>query len=212
MLDGVANILEIVVSIVTINGLIYGVFHKFVKKPVMAKYNYLVDTLQSTNIIAKEVQQAMSEKVVPFMHSFGDEFSTNSGKSIKDRITRIDNALKREELRNKLLADSLLTIGAYECDAEGDCVWANRTLCEMFGMSFSDMLGNGWLSAICEPDRKRVWKDWLENIQLDIPYDSVYNVCNVESGEQYSCRSHAIAHRDIKGNILGYYGTVCKIH
>lgn len=211
MLDGVANILEIVISIITINGILYGIFHKFIKKPMTEKYNYFKNTLHSTNLITQEMQTTMQTQVVPFMKSFSDEFSTNSGKSIKDRITRIDNSLKKEELRNKLLADSLLTIGAYECNSDGDCVWANKALCDMFGMSFADMMGNGWLSAICEPDRKRVWKDWLENIQLDIPYDSVYNVCNVESGEKYSCRAHAVAHRDIKGNILGYYGTVVRI-
>jgi len=211
MFDGIANILEIVISIITINSIIYGVFHKFIKKPLEEKYKYFKNTLQSTNAIAQEVQSTMNTQLVPFMKSFQEEFSTNSGKSIKDRITRIDNSLKKEELRNKLLADSLLTIGAYECNADGDCVWANKALCDMFGMSFTDMTGNGWLSAICEPDRKRVWKDWLENIQLDIPYDSVYAVCNVESGEKYSCRAHAVAHRDIKGNILGYYGTVVRL-
>jgi PAS domain S-box-containing protein len=211
MIDSVATILEIVISVITINGIVYGIFHKFIKIPLKEKYNYVMDTLKDTNDIAKEVQSKMTDALIPFMKSFQDEFSTNSGKSIKDRITRIDNTIKKEELRNKLLSDSLLTIGSYECDAGGGCVWANKALCEMFGLSLAEMMGSGWLSAICEDDRMDSWLKWLKAIELNIPYESVYTVCNIKTGEHFSCQSQAVAHRDAKGIVLGFYGTVRRI-
>lgn len=207
MLDAIANIVEIIIAVITINGILFGLFHKYVKKP----YQAFVAKMENIDISTQKTNNEINNHLVPFMKSFQEEFSTNSGKSIKDRITRIDNSIKKEEIRNKLLADSLTMIGTYECDNKGDCVWANKSLCDMFGLNLQEMYGRGWLAAICEEERTEVWVNWIENIKFNIPYEATYKVCNLKTGEAFVCRTNAVEHRDTAGNIVGYYGTVVRL-
>lgn len=211
IIDGIATILEIIIAVITINGMIYGIFHKFIKKPLLDKYNAITTTLKDTNVIANEVRTEIETSIKPFIKSFHNEFTGESGKIIKTQLNNINNALRKEELKNRVLSDSLSTIGSYECDEKGACLWANKAVCDMFGLTLAEFVGNGWLASICEEDRAEAWVNWLDAIKLDIPYESTYSVCNAKTGEKFFCQTHAVAHRDTTGHILGFYGTIRRI-
>jgi PAS domain S-box-containing protein len=47
-------------------------------------------------------------------------------------------------------------VAIYQTDAEGRCVYVNSALCDLFGLTEKEALGDGWLSRIHPEDRDRV--------------------------------------------------------
>lgn len=202
----VLAILEIFIALTAVASTIYGIY-EWIAKPIknIAKE---IDT-HGTKI--NELSSLVDSKVLPIIDSLHREFSVNSGKSIKDQMNRIDNITRLAELRSKLIAGSLLSTGAYECDEVGNCTWTNLALQNLFGLSSEEMLGNGWLVAIDDSDRADVWLSWQNSIKLGIPYEIVYTVNNRKTNQTFKCRASAITHKAIDGKILGYYGTVVRL-
>lgn len=138
------------------------------------------------------------------------ELSPNGGSSFRDKVTRIEESIDLLKARWRLSLTSS-SIGQYECDAEGQCTYANRALCEMFGLDESQMMGNGWLASIDHTDRARVWDDWVRDIAKDIPYEDRYTVVNARTGERIPVKTIAVAHRSRVGKILGFYGRIERV-
>jgi PAS domain S-box-containing protein len=47
-------------------------------------------------------------------------------------------------------------VGIYQSDAQGQCVYVNTALCELFGLSAKEAMGLGWMDRIHPDDRQRV--------------------------------------------------------
>ena len=47
-------------------------------------------------------------------------------------------------------------VAIYQTDAQGRCVYVNSALCDLFGLTEKEALGDGWLSRIHPEDRDRV--------------------------------------------------------
>lgn len=131
----------------------------------------------------------------------------NGGSSIADKINRIEAELYISKTRQRLLWSTMDT-GYYECNTQGECVFANNKLCEMFGLSQEQMHGNGWLRAIDERQRPEVHRRWHEAIQARIPYDETYDIINQETGDKKKCRATIFACYNNKQEPLYYFGTV----
>lgn len=209
-LTEILTIFEIIVAGFAILGTIYSTY-RWIMVPIKNKVSTFCDKIDNIFSTVDKLSKIEDEKVLPFIDSFQKEFSRNSGKSIKDQITRIDNNTRLSELRSKLVLNNLLTTGVYECDANGECIWVNKTLCEMYGMSFEEMLGKGWLSAVADDERTEVWENWLDDINYGIPHEGEYNIVNKKTGLKFKCRVSVVAHKTVDGKILGYHGTVIKI-
>ena len=199
----VHTIIEILVGLVTLSGVLWGGW-KLIISPIRKILDYQKNHEKEQN----EIRKTLNEEVLPVINSLSKEFSKNGGKSIKDQINRINDAVSLAELRSKMIASNLLTTGAYECNAAGEYTWVNKALCEMLGLTYNECLGNGWLSGITGIDRADIWKHWMESIELDIPYEAEYTVQNHITNKKIKIRSSAISHKSIDGKILGYYGTM----
>lgn len=143
-------------------------------------------------------------KIIEKMYA---EFKPNGGGSLFDRIKRIEDEILKSKSRTLVLL-SVHNDGVYECDSLGNCIWTNKALQEIFGLTENELLGNGWLLAIDENDRIEVWNDWQECIQKNIPYQHTYTVVNKHTNRYFICETCATAHKDEKGRILGYFGIV----
>jgi len=174
-------------------------------------WKMLIQPIKKLIKTQENFEKTLNETVLPLIKSLDKELSKNGGKSIKDQINRIDDAVALAELRSKMIASNLITTGAYECDAEGRCTWVNKAYCEMFGLTFEEAKGNGWLTSVDELERIEVWKKWLESIALDIPYETEYMVYNHINNNKFRVRSVAVAHKSVDRKILGFYGTVIKL-
>ncbi len=205
-LSSFLTIIEIIIGLVSICGFLYGGF-VWIIRPIRD----LIKQTSENNKKIEKIINVLDEKVIPFMSSMTHEFSPNSGKSIKDQINRIDNATRLAELRSKLIASNLITTGAIEFDGRGEATWVNKAICELFGMSYDQMLGKGWLSAVQDEKRLEVWEDWVTNIEYGIPYEGDFTIHNKQTLEDFTVRLTVVSHKSVDGNILAYYGTVTRI-
>lgn len=199
-------IIEIFIGLVTIGGILWGGFIGIIK-PIRK----VIRQTEDNHLQNKDILTLLNKKVVPFIDSMTHEFSPNSGKSIKDQITRIDDITRLAELRSKSIASNLQTTGVYECDAQGNCTWANNALCEMFGLTPAEMMGTGWLLGIKASERKRVSDEWMDSVKEDIPYETTYTAVNHKNKEEIYVRTSAVTHKSMNGKILGFYGTVTRV-
>jgi len=199
--------IEIIVGLIAIGGTLLGGW-RLIINPIRRIISLQEDHIKKQTLI----DDTLNNKVLPIINSLEKEFSKNGGKSIKDQINRIDDCVTLAELRSKMIASSLSTTGAYECDANGACTWSNKALCDMFGLTPEETLGNGWLSGVDESERIDVWKKWKESIELGVPYETEYTIFNHKTNNKVRVRTIAITHRSVSGKLLGYYGTVVQIH
>lgn len=201
---------ELLLTSGSIIGALWFIFVKF-KKLI---WHALVDFYKRVNAVPEKLDNALNilnTDVLPFIRSFQYEFSKNSGKSIKDQITRMEDSLKMAEIRSNLMSDLLIKTGEYRCNSRGETVWVNKALCELFGLNSHEMLGNGWLDAVDKDERIEVLKTWHENIENEIPHEAEYTVKNKITGEKFKVLTKANCHKGNDGKILGYYGTVIKL-
>jgi PAS domain S-box-containing protein len=47
-------------------------------------------------------------------------------------------------------------VGIYQSDAQGQCVYVNTALCELFGLTAKEAMGMGWIDRVHPEDRQRV--------------------------------------------------------
>lgn len=213
VLSFVLLVLEIIIASAGVAAICFSLW-KFLLKPIKdILANQQTHSKEITNLATEiqSIKDTNTNSVLPMINSFYREFSTNGGKSIKDQITRIDDNTRLSELRSKLVATTLLTTGSFECSPEGLLTWGNKALCDLLGLSFDELMGKGWLSAVAEDERADVWFQWMENVANGIPHESVFTVNNRKNNESFVCRSTAFMHKTIDGRILGYYGTIIRI-
>lgn len=204
------NITQIILALLGSSGILYTVFKlgkKYIISPFINHFKLVADSLNKINIVSNQ----LDTMVLPIIKSLSTEFSINSGKSIKDQITRIDNAVRLAELRSKLIASSFSNIGMYECDPQGKCIWANSALCDLFGLPHEEVLGNGWLSGVMDDEREDVLEKWLTSIEHNIPYDTTYTVRNNKTHEVFKVKTSAMSNKSVDGKILGYYGQMVRL-
>ena len=199
-----ANISQILGTLITVIAVLWTGW-KWIVKPFKKHYEDIHTNFKEL----KNISVAVTTQIIPVIDSLNKQFPASGGKTIKDQLTRINDNLRMADLRNKLLSDNILSTGIYECDANGDCLWANKTLCDLFGLSLEEMLGAGWLSGIAADEREHVWNKWKKAIELDIPYETEYTVVNIKTREHIRVRTTAIVYRaEFDKKVLGYYGTI----
>lgn len=47
-------------------------------------------------------------------------------------------------------------VAIYQSDAQGQCVYVNTALCELFGITAQEAMGLGWMDRVHPDDRQRV--------------------------------------------------------
>lgn len=124
------------------------------------------------------------------------------------KIDRIAQIVELNSMRWHAL-QSRMPVCIYECDAEGNCTFANPALCELYNLSEAEMMGSGWLSRIgrTSAERTLIWREWQATINDHTPYDTIFEV-QYEPDVFIKCRSTATAHRNAAGQILMFSGII----
>lgn len=135
------------------------------------------------------------------------ELNTNGGKSLKDYVLANRDGLKVMFHRMNMIWE-MMESAVFECDHDGQCVWASDRLCRLFGLDRGEMVGNGWLQAIEETDRLRVWGEWTKTTQQGVPFSCTYTVVNQETGEVVRCRAFTVTTHNEKHLPIAYFGVV----
>jgi PAS domain-containing protein len=206
------DILELIAKIVTVGGFIVTSWKFFFKKIL---YHYILNPIKiHFEMISKmaDTVDIINVDILPVIQSLSKEFSKNSGKSIMDRILRIDDNTRLAELRSKLIASNLVSTGMVEFDKNGGLVWANSAILSMSGLDNDHLIGNGWLVTIEEDERDHVWTLWQSSIKNNIPFESEFVMKNQISYELMDVKCSIYPHKSVDGTILGYYGSIIRLN
>lgn len=140
----------------------------------------------------------------------GKELVKNSGHSLRDVVDRIE----RDQYRGAQWAKFFLTespFGAWESDADGDCVWASDVLLRMAGASMSDLVGSNWANVIHPDDRGSVFREWNAAVKYERNYRQQYRLLNLTTQEPILIEARGKVVRDPDGKVAGFLGTIRPI-
>lgn len=197
---------QFIIGAITICSFLYGGW-KWIIRPIKSIYAKMENL--------EVVIQCVNNEILPVIQSLSKEFSKNSGKSIMDRILRIDDNTRLAELRSKLLASNILTTSMVEFDKNGNLTWANKAFLNITGLDLEQLKGNGWFVCIDEAQRARVWTLWKHSIDTDIPFESEFLIKNQIFDDEKSVKCIVYPHKSIDSSIenpvLGFYGTVIEV-
>ena len=182
--------------------------------------NYVIKILQNWDIISTFIVFLCSAisgsiywawKAYKKIKAIYFQLVPNGGSSLADKIERIEFSLLITNMRHQIVCSNL-NIAYYECEADGSCSFANQQLCDLFGLSEQQILGNGWYKAIADDERSRVKDNW-DNARLQrLPYDQNYDVINQRTKERYLCRATGYTcYNNNKHEPIYYFGTVVKL-
>jgi PAS domain-containing protein len=210
-LDNVNKILEFFSYVIGLGGFLYGGW-KMIIAPIKKIYKKIDNIEEST----RNNNKIVHEEVLPVIQSLSKEFSKNSGKSIMDRILRIDDNTRLAELRSKLMASNFLTACLVEFDKSGNLTWANKAFINFTGLDLDQLKMNGWFICVEEEDREHVWGLWRHSIESNIPFESEFNIKNQTTNHTKHVKCTIFPHKSIDSSmenpILGYYGTISEIN
>jgi PAS domain S-box-containing protein len=114
-------------------------------------------------------------------HSIIKGLELKYGSDVSLKLYTQINTLGVDKIVDRKRIDFLETevgIGIYQCSVDGKCLYANHKLCEMFNLSFEDMLNYGWAKGIISEDRAKALSTWKFAIKNETPYEDFYRVDN----------------------------------
>lgn len=112
--------------------------------------------------------------------------------------------LKWQQLLN------LVPVGVFETNNLGECVFANQQWYKYTELSQKDAQGLGWMKAIHEEDREKVYYEWGESVKDDKDFYLEYRI-QTPAGKLLWVIGKSISIKNTDGTNLGYLCTVQDI-
>ncbi|MGG6263866.1 PAS domain S-box protein [Leptolyngbya sp. AN03gr2] len=145
--------------------------------------------------------------------AFYDEF----GKPIRmtgtvidiDERKQMEIVLQRSRQRYQTLTEAS-PVGIFHTDAIGNCLYVNDRWSEIAGVSISEAMREGWVSALYAGDRQRIFEEWYRSAQEHRPFQQNYRFQRPD-GTITWVYGQAVAERNSIGEIVGYVGTITDI-
>ncbi|MHC5769679.1 MAG: PAS domain-containing protein [Nostoc sp.] len=129
---------------------------------------------------------------------------------ITDR-KQVEDELRQSEERYRYLAEAIPQL-VWTCDASGSCDYANQRLCDYTGLSFEQILGRGWISAVHLDDRQAAQSLWNNTVDCGSSYRHEYRF---KRASDHSYRWHLVLGmplKDQRGQVVKWFGTCTDIH
>lgn len=106
------------------------------------------------------------------------QVSPNGGSSLSDAVNRTEKSVKALASNVALLsgtmranADSDPRRALFECDADGENIWVNKTYMRWVNNSASELLGWGFINVIHTDDQDRVRNEWSRALKEERQYN-----------------------------------------
>jgi PAS domain S-box-containing protein len=123
---------------------------------------------------------------------------------------QVEEALRQSEEHYRYLAEAIPQL-VWTCDASGSCDYANQRLCDYTGLSFEEILGRGWLSAVYPDDRQAAQSVWNNAVDRR----SYRHEYRFQRASDSSYRWHLVLGlplKDQQGQVVKWFGTCTDIH
>ena len=124
---------------------------------------------------------------------------------IKERVAE----LAHSEERFRQLA-TYAPVGIFQVDSQGECLYANRSWCEMAGIGEAEAVGQSWTRTLHPDDREGVDATWLQSMASGREWSLDYRYLHPNGGLRW-VHGSAVALRDATGAISGYLGSTLDI-
>ena len=141
---------------------------------------------------------------------------------MKDRLVRlvpaIQQALREGSERNarrhaegRLYALARISpVGIFLTDRQGIYSYVNLRWCALAGLSHEQALNNQWEESLHPDDRRRVVEEWRQAVAKQTMFSSEYRFQNADGSVNWVL-AQAVTSRGMRGELLGYIGTVTDI-
>jgi PAS domain S-box-containing protein len=103
-----------------------------------------------------------------------------------------------------------LPVGIFRTDENGHCLYVNDCWCQLTGLSLAEAQQDGWAKALHPEDRDRVFAQWYDCAQRNLPFESEYRF-QKPKGEITWVVGQAVAERGMAGELIGYVGSITDI-
>ncbi len=113
------------------------------------------------------------------------------------------------EQRYATLAQAV-PVGIFRTDPVGHCLYVNERWCQMTGLTPAEAQQDGWAQTLHPDDRDRVFTEWYDCAQHNLPFQSEYRF-QKRNGDITWVVGQAVAERGMAGELLGYVGSVTDI-
>ncbi|MBD1936629.1 PAS domain S-box protein [Microcoleus sp. FACHB-68] len=117
--------------------------------------------------------------------------------------------LRQSQRRYETLTQ-LLPVGIFHTDNQGNCLYTNERWREITSLSAEQARGDGWSNAIHPDDRARVFSEWQQATQQNVPFQSDYRFAKLD-GQVAWVFGQAVAETGEAGEVLGYVGAITDI-
>ena len=185
------------------SGFLYKFYMRHIKPGLDQFKSDIIYLKTSVNELKEDVKK-VSEKV----NSVERETRTNGGSTLKDDLKLI----KAQTLINSKATDSMLYLYGdpfFKADTQGNFTFVNHKFLQLTGLIGSeDANGIGWLKAVCENDRHRVYTEWINSVTTESIFVCNFKLCNLITEEVTEVAVRTTPIRDEKNQILLYMGII----
>ena len=122
---------------------------------------------------------------------------------------KAEEAIVESERRYHTLTE-FSSVGIFRTDATGFTTYVNPFWCKISGLSFEEALGNGWINAVHEEDRKAIFVGWEDTSRNEESSIAEYRYVR-PNGSIAWVMGRAIPEKNNQGEIVGYVGTITDI-
>lgn len=165
--------------------------------------------------------------------SITEQFQNNHGSSMRDAIDAIHSNvidIKRDikiidgrtTTIMSIIGDNQMSVGMYETDKNGNCIFVNGRWTEITGMSIDDAQSYGWVNSIHPDDREKVQENWDYALRHSSKFDMIYSIINIKTQKTTKVRGYALPIKSTDNSVIRFVGalivmcehycTVCPVH
>lgn len=101
-------------------------------------------------------------------------------------------------------------VGIFRTDATGYTTYVNPYWSQISGLSFEEAIGNGWVKAVHEQDKKTLFAGWENASNNKTKSLSEYRFVRPDGSIAWVI-GQAIPERNVRNEIVGYIGTITDI-
>ncbi|MFN2145343.1 MAG: PAS domain S-box protein, partial [Anaerolineales bacterium] len=120
-----------------------------------------------------------------------------------------ESLLRESEGRFEALA-RVSPVGIFRADLNGENTYVNPRLCEIAGLSYDEMMGDGWVNGIHPDDRDAIFKEWEGFTSEQRGSYAEYRYLRPD-GSIIWVIGQSVPETDHEGNIIGYVGTITDL-
>lgn len=157
--------------------------------------NYGTITVVCTSIISaivfirKKAKNAIIS--INMLSEFSSIFGDNPAKTIKETHDAIKQSADIMSIRQEI-HEKHLQVGIYICEPkDGNTLWTNEYINDLFGLDSQEMKDFGWLRAVPFAERAKVHDNFSLSIRHKTPLQCTYNIINDKTKKEFTIETDA---------------------